>query len=133
MSETILLEIVSPLKLVYKHEVESLVVPGSLGQMGILPHHAAIVSGLEIGVVKVKVDGTEFKMAISGGFLEVANNKAVILAETAETEEEIDLKRAEEAKTRAEMRLSKQISETDIQRAELALKRALARINTVRG
>lgn len=114
--------------MVYKQEVESFVVPGALGYMGILPGHAPIISALNIGVLKIKKAGSEEKLAISGGFLEVANNKAVVIAETAEKAEDIELSRAQAAKDRAEQRLKK-LSEVDVARAELALKRAVARIN----
>jgi F-type H+-transporting ATPase subunit epsilon len=125
---TLKLEVVTPERKVLSEDIYSLIVPAIEGYMGILPNHAPIISGLEPGVVKFKVNGNYRKMAISGGFLEVSVNKASILANTAELAEEIDVKRAQEAKERAEKRL-KNKKDIDVLRAELALKRALARLN----
>lgn len=133
MSGKILLEVVSPQRMVYKEEVDSFTIPGTLGYLGILPNHAPIISSLNIGVLTIKKDGTEDKIALNGGFLEVSHNKAVVLAETAELASDIDLKRAESAKERAELRLAKPKEKDDLLRAEMALKRALTRIRTVRG
>jgi F-type H+-transporting ATPase subunit epsilon len=133
MSGKILLEVVSPQRMVYKEEVDAFTIPGTLGYLGILPNHAPIISSLNIGVLSVKRDGQEDKIALNGGFLEVSQNKAVVLAETAEVACDIDLKRAEAAKERAEQRLAKSSDEVDLLRAEMALKRALTRIKTVRG
>ncbi|NLT94374.1 MAG: F0F1 ATP synthase subunit epsilon [Clostridia bacterium] len=125
--KTLRLEVVTPERMVLSEEIVSLIVPAIEGYMGILPNHAPIISGLEPGVVKYKVDGNYKKMAISGGFLEVSDNKATILANTAELAEEIDVKRAQAAKERAEKRLHDK-GDIDVLRAELALKRALARL-----
>ena len=133
MSGKILLEVVSPERMVFKGEVDIFTIPGTMGYMGILPNHAPIISSLGIGILSIKNDGTEEKIALNGGFLEVSHNKAVVLAETAETAADIDLKRAEAAKERAEQRLAKPSDGLDLLRAEMALKRALTRIKAVRG
>lgn len=130
MSKTIRLEIVTPAKKVFSEDVSFIVAPGSLGELGILPDHAPLVSSLTIGVLRYKQDDQEYKVAISGGFLEVKNNKAVVLATTAERPEDIDAERAQEAKKRAEDRLANK-GEIDVTRAEAALKRAINRLKVV--
>lgn len=128
MSEkTLKLEIVTPEKRVLDTNIESLVVPGVEGYLGILPNHAPLVAGLKTGVIKYEEAGKTEKVAVSGGFLEIANNQATILANTAEFSGDIDIERAMEAKKRAEERLKKQ-EDIDVQRAEAALSRSLARL-----
>lgn len=131
MADKILMEVVSPERLVIREEIESLIVPASGGYLGVLPGHAPLITGLVPGVVEYKAEGSTTKMAISGGFMEVYANKATILADTAERREEIDLERAKRAKERAERRLRERAADLDVQRAELALRRALARIKTI--
>ncbi|MGI6685661.1 MAG: F0F1 ATP synthase subunit epsilon [Bacillota bacterium] len=126
--KSIKFEVVTPEKIVFSAEVDSLIVPAALGYLGILPNHAPMVTALDIGVIKFKTEGKTKKMAISGGFMEVINNKAVVLADTAELGDKIDLARAEEAKERAKKRLSERAEDLDVRRAELALKRAMSRI-----
>ncbi|OEF99828.1 F0F1 ATP synthase subunit epsilon [Vulcanibacillus modesticaldus] len=126
---TIRLEIVTPERKVYSEDVDMIIVKGELGELGILPKHAPLVTPLVISAVRIKKDGKEQLIAISGGFLEVSSDKAVILAETAELPEEIDINRALAAKERAEQRLSNSgAEEYDFKRAQLALQRALNRI-----
>lgn len=102
MAEAIQLEILTPEKVVLNESVESVTAPGTLGEFGVLPGHAPLVSTLGTGEVRIKKDNQDQFLAISGGFAEVGNNKVTILAETAEPLNEIDIKRAEAAKTRAE-------------------------------
>jgi len=125
--KTLKLEVVTPERKVLSEETVSIIVPAIEGYLGILPNHAPMISGLEPGVVKYKVAGEYKKLAISGGFLEVSANKASILANTAELAGEIDVKRAQEAKERAEQRLHNKAG-IDVHRAEMALKRAIARL-----
>jgi len=113
---------------VFSEDVESLVVPAALGYLGVLPGHAPLVTALDIGVIKYKREGKTRKMAISGGFMEVINNKVIVLADTAEPGDQIDLARAEQAKERARKRLAERGADLDVKRAELALKRAMSRI-----
>lgn len=129
------LEIVTPEKKLFSGDVRFVVVPGGLGQLGILPNHAALVSSLNIGEVKVQdQEGGKFvKYAVSGGFVEVRNSKVSILADTCEREDMIDCKRAEAAKERAEKRLLEKTPEIDVLRAELALKRAINRLKVANG
>ncbi|MEO3947221.1 F0F1 ATP synthase subunit epsilon [Gorillibacterium sp. CAU 1737] len=129
---TFRLEIVTPERKVYDHDVNMIVVEGVEGQLGILPNHIPLLTPLRISPIRIKTDGrAEEVIAIGGGFMEVTKEKVVILAETAELPDEIDLSRAEEAKRRAESRLL-HLDEYDAVRAELALKRAVNRIHVAR-
>jgi len=125
------LEIVTPEKKVFTGDVNFVVVPGELGELGFLPNHAPLMSGLKIGLVRVQQEGKPFKVAVSGGFVEVRGSKVTILADTAEREDQINRERAEEAKERAEKRLSEKTAELDVKRAELALQRALNRLKAL--
>lgn len=126
------LEIVTPSKVAYKGEVLSVTVPGSDGSFQVLFNHAPILSSLEVGIVKIiEVDNKEYYFATGGGTIEVSDNKIILLVESFESPEDIDLKRAEEAKTRAKERLSGFKKDTDQIRAEMSLKRALNRIKLI--
>lgn len=129
MSE-LYLEIITPSKIGYKGNVTSVTVPGTKGNFQVLFNHAPIISSLEIGEIKIDEKGGEkLLFATSGGTIEVSKNKIIILAESFELASEIDSKRAEEAKARAEERIQKR-KEADIDdfRAEMALKRAINRL-----
>ena len=129
MAGTFSLSIVSPEGDVLKEEVEFVVLPGSAGELGILPNHSALIAGLDIGVLRYTISGVINQVAIAGGFVEVVDNSAIVLADTAELSADIDLARAVEAKVRAEKRMAKGANEIDLRRAEYALRRASARIN----
>ncbi|WP_088227171.1 F0F1 ATP synthase subunit epsilon [Desulfosporosinus sp. FKB] len=129
MASTFTLNIVSPEGNVLKEDVEFIVLPGGAGELGILPNHAPLIAGLDVGVARITSNGTVKRVAVAGGFVEVVDNSATILADTAELSEAIDLQRAIAAKERATKRLSSQTSEIDVKRAEFALRKALARIN----
>ncbi len=122
------LDVVTAERAVYSEEVDVVIAPGVEGQLGILPHHTPLMTTLEPGELRVRKGGEEFSMAISGGFLEVRPDRVIVLADAAERDEEIDLARAEEAKRRAQERLSHPTPEVDMARAEAALRRALARL-----
>ncbi|MEW5762640.1 MAG: F0F1 ATP synthase subunit epsilon [Bacillota bacterium] len=122
------LAIVTPERLVFSDEVRYVQARGAEGELGILPDHAPLITSLKIGVLRIKKDGKWRKAAVSGGFLEVKNNRVVILAPTCEMAEEIDVERAKRAKERAEERLRARTPDIDIRRAEAALARALARL-----
>ncbi len=122
------LDIVTPTKTVYSGEVLSFSAPGVDGGFQVLQSHAPLLAAITVGRVKLTdASGTEFHYATSGGFVEVKDNKAILLAETAERSDEIDVKRAEEAKVRADDRLRK-IDDIDEERARAALVRALNRL-----
>jgi F-type H+-transporting ATPase subunit epsilon len=129
MADAIHLDILTPEKVVFSDSIETVTAPGSLGEFGVLPGHAALITTLETGEVAIKKDNREYWLAISGGFAEVGNDKVTILAEAAELAQEIDTKRAETAKIQAEEKL-KSLSSDDSQFSEvtLALKRATNRI-----
>ena len=131
MAGTFALQIVSPEGNVLKEEVEFVVLPGGAGELGILPNHAALIAGLDIGVIRYTLNSTIKRVAITGGFVEVADNSVTVLADTAELSETIDLTRAINAKERAMRRLSARSNEIDERRAEFALRRAAARISAV--
>ena len=119
-------EIVTPEKIVFSEEIESLVIPAERGYLGILAGHAPLLTVLQPGEISLK--GTpkgELHFATSGGFMEVTPGKAVVLTESAEEVGAIDLGRAEEAKQRAQERLAPEAAKSvDKDRAKAALERA---------
>jgi F-type H+-transporting ATPase subunit epsilon len=125
---TIKLDIVTAEHLVYSDDVDIVVAPGIDGELAVLPHHAPLMTILQPGELRVRKGGEEIYMAITGGFLEVRPDRVTILADAAERAEDIDAARAEEAKRRAEERLSGKMSEADMTRAEAALRRSLLRL-----
>ncbi len=125
------LDIVTAERVVFSEEVDIILAPGAEGQLGILPHHAPLMTILQPGELRVRKGGEEIPMAISGGFLEVRPDRVIVLADSAERAEEIDVARAEEAKRRAQERLAKPAPGVDTNRADIALHRALARLKVV--
>ena len=122
-------DIVTAERLVYSEEgVERLIVPGVEGELGVLTLHAPLLTMIQPGVLRIVKGGDEVEMAITGGFIEVRQNRVTILADAAERAEEIDAVRAEEARRRAQRRLEERISEEDLARAAASLARALARL-----
>ena len=116
------LEIVTPERLAYSDEVDSVVVPGTLGELGILPHHAPLVSTLGVGELRIRKGGSEESFAIVGGFLQVRPDKVVVMAETADMASEIDLESAETARREAERALAEGFEEpADLARARASL------------
>jgi len=132
MPETFKLEITTPERMVVSVDAESAQIPGKAGYMGILPHHAALISELTAAPMEYVAGGRTEKLAISEGYVEVLPNRVSILAETAEKAEEIDVPRAESAKKRAEERLSKSGKDIDMERAAAALGRAMARLQAAK-
>jgi len=125
----LLLEIVTPERLAYSDEVDSVTLPGAEGELGVLPHHAPLLSTLGIGELTYRQGTTQHHLALTGGFAEVRNDKVIVLADTAELPQDIDRGRAERARERAEQRLSgRSQDETDYARAAAALARAVTRI-----
>ncbi len=123
------LDIVTAERVVFSEDVDVVVAPGVEGELGILPHHAPLMTTLQGGELRIKKGGEEFSLALSGGFLEVRPDRIIVLADAAERVEEIDVARAEEAKRRAEERLlERQAPEADLARAEAALLRSLVRL-----
>ena len=128
MADTFQLEIVTPEKMVVKDTAEECQIPGKNGYLGILPGHAPLITELAVGEITYKNQGNTHHLAVAWGFAEVLPDKLTVLAETAERADEIDLRRAEEAKQRAEERLKSGNTEIDYERAENALQRAETRI-----
>ena len=124
-------DIVTAERVVFSEEVDIVVAPGIEGQLGVLPHHAPLMTILEAGELLARKGGEEFSMAIAGGFLEVRPDRIIVLADAAERAEEIDSVRAEEAKRRAQERISQHAPGVDMGRAEAALRRSLARLKVV--
>lgn len=123
------LEIVTPKRIVFSGDVVSFSAPGVVGGFQVLKSHAPLLSDIAVGEVKlVDAGGSEFRFATSGGFVEVHDNKVVMLAETAERSDEIDVPRAESARERARKRLAEKTADTDVDRARLALFRAMNRL-----
>ncbi|HEY6540164.1 MAG TPA: F0F1 ATP synthase subunit epsilon, partial [Ktedonobacteraceae bacterium] len=114
---TMHVEVVTAERELYNGEADELIAPGTEGQLGILPRHAALLTTLKAGELRIKLHGAEEPLFVSGGFLEVSNNQATVLADTAEHAEEIDQARAEEARRRAQERLAQTTSNEE--RAEL--------------
>lgn len=125
---SIRLDIVTAERLVFSEDVDVVVAPGVEGQLGILPHHSPLMTMLQPGELRVRKGEEEFSLAISGGFLEVRPDRVIVLADTAERAEEINVVRAEEAKRRAQEELSHRIPEVDAAQAEAALRRSLIRL-----
>jgi len=123
------LEIITPQKVSYKGQVQSVTVPGTLGSFQILYNHAPLISTLEVGVIKIKAAGdkTEY-YATGGGTVEVLQNKVLILADSLEFAEDIDIGRAKQAMQRAKERLENKNEKVDVARAEAALARAVNRL-----
>ena len=125
----LLLEIVTPERLAYSGEVDSVQLPGSEGELGVLPHHAPLVSTLGVGELRIRKGGTEESFAIVGGFLQVRPDKVVVMAETADLASDIDLEKAQEARREAERALESGYHEgADLASARAALQQALMRI-----
>ena len=125
---TMRVEVVTAERELYNGEADELIAPGTEGMLGILPRHAALLSTLKAGELRIKLNGTEEPLFVSGGFLEVSNNQATVLADTAEHAEEIDQARAEEARRRAQERLAQTTSNTERAELQAALQRALQRL-----
>ena len=124
----LLLEIVTPERLAYQDEVDSVQLPGSEGELGVLPNHAPLVSTLGAGELRLRKGGTEETFAIVGGFLQVLPDKVVVMAETADIASEIDLEKAAEARRDAERALETGYREgADLSTARAALQAALLR------
>ena len=121
------LKIVSPDRLFYDGYVDSIVVKGTEGDFAVLPNMAPFVTKVAIGKLKITVDKKDKYAAISGGYIDIRNNKVIMVANACEWPEEIDSERAEKAKARALKRLENK--EGDILRAEIALKRAINRLS----
>ena len=127
-------EIVSQDRSVFEGEVDIVVAPGTDGEMGILPHHAPLLTTLKPGVLRVRYRGREELFAISGGVMEVRPDIVTVLADAAERADEIDISRAEEARRRAEVSLQAGLAHNSeaYLAAEAALRRSNLRLTVAR-
>ena len=129
MADTFQIEIVTPDRLVVRDVAEEAQIPGKNGYLGILPGHAPLITELAVGEISYRSSGRTHYLSVAWGFAEVLPKKITILAETAERAREIDVKRAQDAKQRAEQHLGSGDPETDYERAMNALRRAEARLD----
>ena len=128
MSKLLTLDILTPERSACCVEAEIVIARAMDGEIGILANHAPLVVALDIAPLRYRKDGVEHAVAVCGGFLEVKDNRVTVLTSSAETETEIDFRRAEAAKERAEQRLAAPSPEIDVQRAHLAFRRAMMRL-----
>lgn len=124
----LLLEIVTPDKLVLSQDVEYVGAPGLLGEFGVMANHIPFLSALGIGSLMYKAGGRSHYIFVSGGFAEVSGNKVTILAEVAERPEDIDVERAHKAQERAKQRLDREREKVDFARAQASMQRAFYRM-----
>ena len=130
---TMQLEIVTAERLVYSEQVNCVVAPGIEGELGIMPHHAPLLTTLQPGELRIIREGqADTYMAVSGGFLEVMANRVVVLADAAEHADEIDEARAQEAVRRAQEQLEHRAADIDLERALASMRRAQTRLKVVR-
>ncbi len=122
------LKIITHNKIIYDGSVDELEITGTEGVLGILPNRQPITTPLAIGVTKVTKDSETYFYATMGGVFQFSNDKAIILTNACESEADIDIQRAKEAKARAEERLSKHEAQMNLTRAEMALARAMTRL-----
>lgn len=130
--KTLTVSVVTPDGPVLEEDFEMVSCKSEGGELGILPGHIPLVAPLSISAVRLKSDNDTKRLSVNGGFMEVRPDKVTILAQTAEKPSDINVKRAEEAKARAQRRLQSKQDDIDFQRAELALKRALNRLDVGR-
>ena len=128
MADTFQLEIVTPEKMVVRDVAEEMQIPGKNGYLGILPGHAPLITELAVGEISYRKSNQTLYLAVAWGFAEVLPKKVTILAETAERPQEIDVKRAQQSKQRAEDALKNGKTEADFSKAEDDLKRAETRL-----
>jgi F-type H+-transporting ATPase subunit epsilon len=129
MADQLQLEVVTPERRLLSEQVNSVTVPGRGGELGILPGHAALISELQTGVLSYTEDGTTFQLHVSGGFVEVNDDRVSVLAEVAERPDEIDAARARLAREHTEKQLSSWSgSEEDFEKARAKLERSIVRL-----
>ena len=126
--EKLILEIVTPERRVVKEEVDEVVCPGIEGEFGVLPGHTPFLTALKIGELNYRIGDQRKYIAITWGYAEVDGDRVEILADMAETAEEIDIRRAEEAKSRAEARLRGMPEEVEFEKEQVSLEKAIIRI-----
>jgi F-type H+-transporting ATPase subunit epsilon len=134
MADQLTLDVVTPERRVLSEPVNSVTVPGRNGEMQILPGHAALISELKTGVLAYNQDGTTQQLHVSGGFVEVSDDRVSVLAEIAERPEEIDAARARLAREHTEKQLSAWSgTEEDFEKARVKLERSMVRLQLASG
>ena len=128
MADTLHLQIITPDRLLVREDADQVQIPGKNGYLGILPGHAPLITELAVGEISYRKGGQTFYLSVAWGFAEVLPDKVTILAETAERPQEINVKRAQESKQKAEEALKTGQTEADFTHAEDALKRAETRL-----
>ncbi|MHB1005224.1 MAG: F0F1 ATP synthase subunit epsilon [Chloroflexota bacterium] len=126
------LQVVTAERVTYSDEADVVVAPGVVGQLGILPNHAPLLTQLAVGPLIARKDGTEVVLALTGGFMEVRDNQVIVLAESAERADEIDTARAEAARERALALLREPHDKAQSLQAAQALQRSLVRLKVAR-
>lgn len=126
--KSIRLEFVTPERSIAHQDVDEVELPGEEGFFAVLPGHAPLLAALQTGPIWYRTGGEKHYAYIGGGFAEVTADRVSVLAVVAERAEDIDLARAEAAKRRAEDRLAKPVTDVDMERARIAMLRAIARI-----
>jgi len=134
MSLRIKFKIITPERTVYENEVDSATLPVTDGEVTILPSHRSYIASLKQGEVMLRIGKEEIHMAVSGGFIEFNQNNLIILADTAEHAEEIDEKRAEEARKRAEELKEQKVnmSEEEFARIAALIEKEMNRVKVAR-
>jgi len=132
MASTFILEIVTPMRKFFSGEVEMVVLKSLDGEMGILKDHVPMVVAVDIGPIRILQDGEWLEAVLNEGFMEITKEKTVILVDTAEWPNEIDINRAKEAKERAEERLQRQLAQKEFIRSRAALARAMTRLKVAK-
>ena len=130
--KTFLLEIITPEKIAFSQRVKMVTVPGSEGQLGILPEHLPLLTALSEGEVKVTGETEEFYLAIGGGFIEVTRDKVIILVTSAYHAEEINEQEVLEAKKRAEEALKTGVEDRNFLEAQAAFRRSTIALKVLR-
>ena len=134
MADHLELEVVTPERRVLEESVNSVTVPGRGGELGILPGHAPLISELQTGVLTYTEEGSTFQLHVSGGFVEVNDDRVAVLAEIAERPEEIDAARARLAREHVEKQLSSWSgAEEDFEKARAKLERSMVRLQLASG
>ncbi len=129
---TFYLEVITPERKFFQGDAECLIFKSADGEIGVYPQHAPLVTTVEVGTIKINQDGKWIEAVVTQGFAEITPDKVILLTGTAELPEEIDINRARAAKSRAEERLQRQLSQVETIRTRAALTRAMARLRVTK-
>lgn len=132
MANTLKLEIVTPEAKIYSEDVEMVTLPGSEGELGIYPQHVPLMTQIMAGEVTALRQGKPYYLAVGEGFVEITGDRVAILTDMAVSEDHIDEARAEEARKRAEARLSEKLTDEETASVQAALAHSLAQLNVKR-